>query len=344
MSHEHLFTKVDLGGGLSLNNRLIMAPLSRQMADDNLVPTEAMAKYYARRADAGLIISEAAIISKQAQGYPNSPGIFTAEQVAGWKNVTQRVHENGGKMFSQLWHTGRVSHEYFHGEQPIAPSAIGIEGSVPLMRELEYGVPREMNESDFKKVIHDFAQAAENAKEAGFDGIEIHSANGYLIDQFLHFDSNQRQDKWGGTPENMTRLLLEVIAAVKEKIQFVGVRLSPAAYLNIAHDPRDVAVFSYLLAKLNALDLSYVHTGIFEDDHMDYLDGTVTQFIRRHYHGTVIANGNYSPELAGKAVVRGDADLVAIGRPMIANPDYVEKVRKQSELVEYHESMLLELN
>ncbi len=343
MSREHLFTKVDLGAGLTLNNRLIMAPLSRQMADDELVPTQAMAAYYGRRADAGLIISEAALISQEAQGYANSPGLFNPAQVAGWKMVTDRVHQKGGKIFSQLWHTGRVSHSFFHGTQPIAPSPKGIEGTVPRMRELNYGEPRAMNGADFEKVISDFGNAAANAKKAGFDGVEIHGANGYLLDQFLHYDSNQREDEWGGTPENMSRLLLKVIAAVKQHVQYVGVRLSPAAYLNIEHDARDVAVFDYLLPKLNILELSYVHTGIFEDDPIDYLDGSVTQYIRRHYHGTVIASGGYSPDSAGKAVMRGDADLIAIGRPIIANPDYVEKGRTQAPLIEYDESMLLEL-
>ena len=343
MSREHLFTKVDLGAGLTLNNRLIMAPLTRSMADDALVPTKEMAAYYARRSDTGLIITEATQISKGAQGYPNTPGLYTEAQIEGWKNVTQRVHQNGGKIFAQLWHTGRVSHEIYRGEQPIAPSAIGIDGTVPRARDLTYGVPRAMNIDDIELVIADFATAAANAKKAGFDGVEIHAANGYLIDQFLHYAANQRDDDWGGTPENMSRFLFAIIAAVKPQIQQVGVRLSPAAYFNMEHDARDVAVFDYVLPKLNALELSYVHTGIFEDDPIDYLDGTVTQYIRRHYHGTVIASGGYSPDSAGKAVVRGDADLIAIGRPIIANPDYVEKVRTQAPLVEYDESMLLEL-
>jgi len=345
MSREYLFTKVDLGAGLTLNNRLIMAPMTRSMANDALVATEAMADYYARRSDIGLIITEATLVSKDAQGYPNTPGLFTEAQVGGWKNVTQRVHKNGGKIFAQLWHTGRVSHSFFHGTQPIAPSAIGIEGTVPRSRDLIYGEPRAMIANDFEKVIADFALAAENAKKAGFDGVEIHAANGYLIDQFLHYAANQRTDEWGGTPENMSRFLLALIAAVKQQIQHVGVRLSPAAQFNMQHDLRDVAVFDYLLPKLNALELSYVHSGVAmaKDDHIDYLHGTVTQYIRRHYHGTVIASGGYSPDSAGKTVVRGDADLIAIGRPIIANPDYVEKVRTQKPLVQYDENMLLEL-
>lgn len=340
MSYEHLFSKVDLGADLILNNRLIMAPMSRQMADEQLVPTEAMAEYYGQRADVGLIITEASQISKEAQGYPNAPGLFTEAQIAGWKQITERVHQNGGKIFAQLWHTGRVSHAFFHGSQPIAPSAIGIEGTVPRMRDLIYGEPRAMEKSDFEKVIADFGTAAENAKKAGFDGIEIHAANGYLIDQFLHFSANCREDEWGGDPQGMSRLLFEIIAEVKKKIQHVGVRLSPAAYINIEHDVRDVAVFDYLLPKLNSLDLTYVHTGIFEDADIDHLGGTVTQYIRRHYHGTVIANGSYSPDTANKTVRSGDADLIAIGRPLIANPDYVEKVRTQAQLVEYDANML----
>jgi N-ethylmaleimide reductase len=302
-----------------------------------------MAAYYGRRSDTGLIITEATQISKEAQGYPNTPGLYTEAQVQGWQKVTQRVHQNGGKIFAQLWHTGRVSHSFFHGTQPIAPSPIGIEGTVPRMRELAYSEPRAMTNDDIETVITDFAIAADNAKRAGFDGVEIHAANGYLVDQFLHYATNQRDDQWGGTPENMSRLLFEIIAAVKKQIQHVGVRLSPAAYFNMEHDARDVTVYDYLLPKLNTLELSYVHTGIFEDDHIDYLNGTVTQYLRRHYHGTVIASGGYSPDSAGETVVRGDADLIAIGRPIIANPDYVEKVRRQAPLVEYNESMLLEL-
>ena len=341
MGIEKLFNKVDLGAGLTLNNRLVMAPLTRCMADDDLIPTEAMAAYYGRRADTGLIISEATIVSAGAQGYPNTPGLFTDAQVEGWKHVTARVHAKGGKIFAQIWHVGRVSHPFFlKGEKPWAPSAIAIEGHVPRMRELAYGEPRAMTEGDIEQVISDFADAAANAKKAGFDGVEIHAANGYLIDQFMHYSANQRDDSWGGTPENMTRLALRIIDAVKAEIDHVGVRLSPAAYFNMEHDPRDVAVFDTLLQQLNRLELSYLHTGMFDDAPIDYLEGTVTQYLRRRYRGTVIASGGYTANSGAATVAQGDADLIAIGRPLIANPNYVEKVKNRQPLVAYEDAML----
>ena len=343
MQHNILFNSIELGEALVIKNRIIMAPLTRCMADDNQAPTEDSATYYSKRADTGFIITEATDISPAAQGYPNTPGLYSDVQIEAWKRVTQRVHENNGKIFAQIWHTGRLAHEYFHGQQPMGPSAIGIEGTVPRMRELAYSTPREMTKADIAQVISEFRTAAANAKKAGFDGVEIHGANGYLIDQFLHYDANQRADEYGGTPENMSRFLLAIIEEVKKEIRHVGVRLSPVAYFNMNYDQRDVAVFDYLLNKLNDYHLTYVHTGIFEDAHNDHLNGTVTQYIRRHYRGTVIANGGYSPKTAAQAIENGDADLVAIGRPMIANHDYVEKVKNQHPLNEYKESMLAEL-
>lgn len=196
-----LFQPYALNDVITLNNRIAMAPLTRCMADDDLVPTDAMVAYYARRADAGLIISEATIIRPDAQGYPNTPGLFTQAQIAGWKKVTDAVHANGGKIFAQLWHTGRVAHPaFFAGEYVLAPSALGVEGSVPRRRELQYTVPKAASQAEIKQLVADYAQAAENARLAGFDGVEIHGANGYLIDQFLHFDSNQRSDEYGETP------------------------------------------------------------------------------------------------------------------------------------------------
>lgn len=344
MSQDILFNAVDLGAGLTLNNRLVMAPLTRCMADDDLVPTEAMAAYYGRRADTGLIISEATIISPGAQGYPNTPGLFSEAQIAGWKAVNERVHQNGGKIFAQLWHVGRVSHPAFlNGDTPVAPSALGIEGHVPRMQDLQYGVPRAMTNAEIESVIGDFSVAAANAKKAGFDGVEIHAANGYLIDQFMHYAANERTDQWGGSAENMSRFLLRIIDVVKAEIDHVGVRLSPAAYFNMAHDPRDLSVFDYVLTQLEPLDLCYLHTGMFDDATVDYLDGTVTQYLRRNYTGSVIACGGYSAESAADTVARGDADLIAIGRPLIANPDYIHKVRHQQVLRDYDDTMLEEL-
>ncbi|WP_438464408.1 alkene reductase [Marinomonas sp. PE14-40] len=349
MSHLNtLFHSVDLGANLTLKNRIIMAPLTRSMADDNLVPTEAMAAYYGRRADAGLIISEATLVSQDGQGYPNTPGLYTQAQIDGWKTVTQRVHQNGGKIFAQIWHTGRVSHSIYHnGVLPMAPSAVPIvgHGHVPRTENLEYETPRVITKDEIKRVQNQFAIAAKNAIEAGFDGVEIHGANSYLIDEFLHWDTNRREDEYGGTVENMTRFLIEVIDQVKAAIPEgkVGLRLSPQAYINLEHDDRDKQVFDYLLPLLNQYDLAYVHTGMFSDEPYEHLGGTVTQYIRQHYRGTLIASGGYSVESGAAAIESGDADLIAIGRPFIANPDFVEKVKQEKALVEYNNDMLHEL-
>lgn len=331
-----LLSEFRLSNSLALKNRIVMAPMSRSMASDELVPTAVMADYYARRADVGLIISEATVIAPLGQGYPNTPGLFTAEQVTGWQQVTQKVHENGGKIFAQIWHAGRVSHPvYLKGEKPIAPSAVGLHGRVPRAEGLEYGMPREMSETEIKQLVKDFAAAAANARQAGFDGVELHGANGYLLDQFLHWDTNRRTDGWGGSRENMSRLLFEVVDAVKQEVDHVGLRLSPVAYLHLEHDVRDREVFDYLLEQLNGFDLAYIHTGMSEDNYQSHLDGTVTQYIRSLYRGRVIANGGYDAD-SGRQVLRdGDADMIAIGRPLIANPDYVEKVREKQVLTEY---------
>ena len=198
-----LLTPYRLNDTIELKNRVLMAPLTRCMADENLVPTQDMVEYYARRADTGLIISEATIIRPDGQGYPTTPGLFTREQIQGWKKVTDAVHANGGKMFAQLWHVGRVAHPHFFDGEVLAPSAIGVEGSVPRMRELTYITPKAATTDDIKSLIADFAKAAENAIEAGFDGVEIHGANGYLIDQFLHYEANVREDEYGQTPQNI---------------------------------------------------------------------------------------------------------------------------------------------
>lgn len=247
-----LFENVKLNNTISLNNRILMAPLTRCMAGDDLVPTDDMVKYYAKRAKAGLIISEATIIRPDGQGYPNTPGLFTQAQITGWKKVTDAVHAEGGKMFAQLWHVGRVAHPYFFDGEVLAPSAIGIEGTVPRMRELTYQTPKAVTQEEIAQLVADYAQAAANAIEAGFDGVEIHGANGYLIDQFLHHAANQRIDEYGQTPENMSRFALEVTDAVAERIgaDRVGLRVSPGAYFNMDGDQRDRAVFDYLIKAL----------------------------------------------------------------------------------------------
>ncbi|ALO33800.1 alkene reductase [Colwellia sp. MT41] len=348
---ENLFQPYALNNSISLNNKILMAPLTRCMADDNLVPTQAMADYYGRRAEAGLIISEAVIIRPDGQGYPNTPGLFTQAQIDGWQTVTTAVHKNGGKIFAQLWHTGRVAHPYFYGkgndDAPVlAPSAIGVEGSVPRMRELNYKTPKAVSLDEIKSLVHDYAQAAENAIKAGFDGVEIHGANGYLIDQFLHHDSNQRNDEYGGSSENMIRFALEVVDGIIAKIgnDRTALRVSPGAYFNMAGDSRDRQVFDQLLPELEKRDLAFLHIGIFDDSmEFDYLGGKASSYVRANYSKTLVGVGSYTAETASEAINANKFDLIAIGRPFIANPDYVAKIRNKQPLVSYSEEMLTSL-
>ncbi len=255
---DNLFQPFALNDTIKLKNRIVMAPLTRCMADENLVPTQQMADYYARRAETGLIISEAVIIRPDGQGYPNTPGLFTPAQIDGWRVVTDAVHKNGGKIFAQLWHTGRIAHTHFFGGETVAPSAIAHEGTVPRMRELSYAVPKALSKPEIDQLIVDYTQAAANAIDAGFDGVEIHGANGYLIDQFLHYSSNIREDEYGVTPQNMARFPLQVVDAVTNRIggDRTALRLSPGAYVHIDTDTRDRDVFDYLLKELEKRELA----------------------------------------------------------------------------------------
>lgn len=344
---QALFQPYTLNDTITLSNRIVMAPLTRCMADDDLVPTQAMVDYYARRADTGLIISEATIIRPDGQGYPNTPGLFSEQQIAGWRKVTDKVHENGGKIFAQLWHTGRVAHpHFFGGEYVLAPSALAFEGTVPRMRELVYTTPKAATKEEIEQLVEDYAQAARNAITAGFDGVEIHGANGYLLDQFLHFNSNIREDEFGGTPENMARFPLAVVDAVTAAIgdDRTALRLSPGGYAHLDADARDRAVFDYLLAELEQRELAYLHVGIFDDSMIfEALGGTASQYMRAHYSKTLMGVGGFTPETGNQALEEGKFDLLAIGRPLIANPDYIRKVKAGEPLVEYTEAMLPEL-
>lgn len=340
-----LFEAYYLNTQLALKNKIIMAPLTRRMASDHGVPTELMAAYYARRADAGLIISEGTAIRPDAS-YPNVPGIYNEAQINGWQNVTTKVHAKGGKMFLQLWHVGRVSHpNYLGGELPISASSTKMSGRVHRDQGLFYDQSRAASLAEIEQLVHDYVAAAKHAMLAGFDGVEIHGANGYLLDQFLHYHTNFREDAYGGSPENMTRLPRQIVQAVGEAIGYerVGIRLSPAAYLNeVEGDPRDEAVFEYLLTALNSFPIAYVHTGNFDDSVVfDNLGGkTMTQFIREHYRGVVIAAGSYSFADAVAGIEAKQFDLIAIGRPFIANPNLVEQLKQQMEVQAYDNSML----
>ncbi|BDX07158.1 alkene reductase [Planctobacterium marinum] len=344
---ENLFQPFALNQAIKLQNRIAMAPLTRCMADDELVPTQLSVDYYARRADTGLIITEATIIRPDGQGYPNTPGIFSQAQIDGWKKVTEAVHAKGGTIFLQLWHCGRVSHPFFYkGEHVLAPSAEKVEGTVPRMRELEYQVPKPATKEEIAQLVADYATAAKNAIQAGFDGVEIHGANGYLLDQFLHHDANKRDDEFGGSPENMARFPLQVVDAIIERIgaERTALRVSPGAYFNMQGHQEDRAVFEFLLKELNKRDLAYLHLGLFDDSmQFDYLDGSATDFVRKHYDKTLMGVGGYSAETGSEAIAQERFDLLAIGRPFIANPDYIAKVKSGESLTEYNETMLAEL-
>ncbi|MFT4926741.1 MAG: N-ethylmaleimide reductase, partial [Phenylobacterium sp.] len=332
---QNLFESYRLNSSLTLKNRIIMAPMTRCMADDDLVPTSVMAEYYGRRAEAGLIISEATLIRPDGQGFPNTPGLFTGAQIRGWAKVTDAVHQQGGKMFAQLWHCGRAAHPHFFADGSpastfvLAPSAVALTGNLPRMAELQYVPPKAATIDEINGLIKDYAQAANNAIEAGFDGVEIHGGNGYLIEQFLHYDSNRRTDEYGGSPENMARFALAVTDAVIEQIghERTSLRISPGGHGNIATDSRDRAVLDELLAQLAQRNLAFVHIGIFDDSQQfDFLGGSASEYVRANYHQSLVGVGGYNAQTASVAIAEDKFDLISFARAFIANPDYVTRV------------------
>ena len=339
-----LFNPFELNNEITLNNRIVMAPLTRCFADKELVPTQLMSEYYARRADVGLIISEATIIDPLGQGYPNTPGIFNKKQIKGWKIVTKAVHEKGGKIFCQLWHTGRVAHSCYTKEQPVGASAVSWHGKVPRTDDLEYEMPRELSTVEVKRLVGKYVKAAKNAIKAGFDGVEIHGANGYLIDQFLRQQTNKRKDKFGGSKKKRAKFALEIVKGISRAIgcNKTAIRLSPQAYVHLEYTKDDEKTYKYLLKKLSKKNICYVHLGAFSDHYIfDYLGGIkASEFIRKHYKGNFISCGGYSLKTAQQEIKDRKVDLVAIGRPLIANPDYIQKVKNNQELIEYDMSML----
>lgn len=329
-----------------LKNRIIMAPMTRNKSNDDLTATTAMADYYARRADAGLIITEGTIIRPDARAFTHVAGIFNQQQIDSWQTVTQAVHQQNGLIFLQLWHVGRASHpDFLDGQLPISASATVMTQRAPRANGLNHGQSRAVSADEIQGLISSYAQAAKNAIKAGFDGVEIHGANGYLIDQFLHYHTNHREDEFGGSPENMARFALEIVKACGNAIGFnrVGLRLSPGGYLNeIVGDSRDSAVFESLLTQLNSLPIAYVHTGNFDDrvKFPELNDLTMTQFIRQYYRGTLIACGSYSFSNAQEKIHQNEFDLIALGRPFIANPDLITRLQNQQEILNYDRSML----
>ena len=339
MSQIDLFTPVRVGS-LELPNRLVMAPMTRSRAGDGTAPTALMTEYYAQRASAGLIVTEATQVSDTAQGYPSTPGIHTNTQAAGWRNVTEAVHARGGRIFVQLWHVGRISHPMFqpNGALPIAPSAIAAKGELYTGEGMKpFPVPRALETAEIPGLIRDFAEAAKRAVfDAGFDGVEIHGANGYLIDQFLRDGTNQRTDEYGGSVENRARFLLEVVEATVNAIgaERVGVRLSPNGTFNDMSDSDPAALFGYVAKALSHYGLAYLHVIEGIDGPMALPAGAkpVAADLRAAFKGTFIINGGYTRETADAALAKGEADLVSLGVPFIANPDLAVRLKHGSPL------------
>lgn len=314
-----------------------MAPLTRCRADAEHVPTELMAEHYAQRASAGLIIAEATMAMEGCSAFWREPGIYSEAQVAGWKRVTDAVHAKGGKIFLQIWHGGRACHPSLNdGRVPVAPSALAItndEVHTPEGKQA-YTVPRELQDSEIPAIIEGFRVAAENAKRAGFDGVEVHGANGYLLDEFLRDGANRRSGPYGGTVENRARLLLEVIEAVAGVWgdDRVGVRLSPLNSFNSMEDSDPVGLVTWLAKRLNDYNLAYLH--LMRADFLGEQQADVISPVRANYFGNLILNMGYSGTEAEVTVNSGVADAIAFGVPFIANPDLPERLREGAELNE----------
>ncbi|HID49906.1 MAG TPA: alkene reductase [Chromatiales bacterium] len=332
-----LFTPIQLGP-YSLPNRIVMAPMTRNRAGPGNVPTPLTVEYYVQRASAGLIITEGSPVSPQAVGYPATPGIHTEEQVAGWRQVTDAVHDAGGRIFIQLWHTGRVAHPDLQpgGALPVAPSALPAAGEAMTFEGPKpHVLPRALETGEIPDIIEQFRTAARNAQAAGFDGAEIHGANGYLLDQFLRDGSNQRTDEYGGPVENRARLLLEVTAAVAEvwDASRVGVRLSPLQPFNGMRDSDPRATFGHVVERLNEQELAYLHiTEMGQDSPGTAGPAFDLSVLRQIYRGTCMINGGYHRDSANAALQAGRADLVSFGVLFLANPDLPARFAKGAPL------------
>lgn len=327
-------------GDLTLPNRIVMAPMTRNRAGDADVPVLLTVTYYVQRASAGMIITEGSQVSPQGVGYVHTPGIYSEAQVAGWKKVTEAVHRNGGRIFIQLWHVGRVSHpDFLGGDLPVAPSALPVEGFVHTPGgKKPIPVPRALKTDEVPDIVRQFRQAAENARAAGFDGVEIHGANGYLLDQFLRRGSNKRTDVYGGNLENRARLPLEVTKAVIEVWgrDRVGYRISPHNNANSMSDANPLETFSYFTRELNKTGLGYLHLIEPIGDRAGFVppEARLGPTLRRIFERTFILNGGYGLQSGNEAIIRGEADLIAFGVPFLANPDLPERFRQNEPLNE----------
>ena len=331
-----LFDPVEMGT-LALPNRIMMAPLTRGRATKDAVPTALMGEYYAQRADAGLVISEATGISREGLGWPYAPGLWTDDQVEGWKPVVAAVHEAGGRIVAQLWHMGRLVHPDLGGGQPIAPSAlVAPHRALTYDGRKDYVAPRAMTTSDIERVIGDYATAARNAIRAGFDGVQIHGANGYLIDQFLRDGANHRVDGYGGSIANRLRFMREVVQAVAAAvgIERTSIRLSPIGEVQGANDSDNAALFTEAAADLEALGVPWIelrepgpHSTFRAAD-----EPPVSPAMRRVFSGKIVLNSDYDGDSAAERMAEGVADAISFGRPFIANPDLVARLRAGAAL------------
>ena len=325
-------------GPITLPNRLVMAPLTRNRAvPPGMVPSPLAVDYYGQRASAGLLVTEASQVSQQGQGYQDTPGIYSKEQVGGWQRVTDRVHERGGRIFIQIWHVGRISHTSLQpgGGKPVAPSAIRAKGKTFVNGIFtEISEPRALELSEIAGIIEDFRRAAANANAAGFDGVEIHGANGYLLDQFAKDGTNKRTDAYGGSIENRARLMLEVAKVVASEAgsERTGIRISPVTPANDVSDSNPQPLFDHIADELDALKLTYIHViegatgGPRDFATFDYAS------LRKRFRGAYIANNGYDFELATRQLDAGAADLIAFGKPFISNPDLVERLKRGAPL------------
>ena len=336
---KDLFAPFQLGS-IALANRIVMAPLTRSRALAGNVPGPLTVDYYSQRASVGLIIAEATQISATAQGYPSTPGIHTAEQVEGWRKVTQSVHAKGGKIFLQIWHTGRMSHTAYqpHEQAPVAPSAIAAKAKTFVAGQgmVDTSLPRALETAEIPGIVNDFRTAARNAIDAGFDGIEVHGAHGYLLDAFLRDGSNHRTDIYGGSIENRARFLLEVMAAVTAEIgaDKVGVRLSPVSPVNDSNESHPQPLFEYVVRELEKLHPVYIHVveghtgGPRDNAPFDY------EALHKLYSGIWMVNNGYSKDMAQEAIHSGQGDLVSFGRAIISTPDLVRRLKENQPLNE----------
>lgn len=339
MSSKNLFNPLKVGS-LVLNNRILMAPLTRCRAVQNHLPNDLMAQYYAQRATAGLIISEATMIQENTSAFITEPGIYNSDMIAGWRKTTNAVHKEGGKIFLQIWHGGRVSHpDMNNGHENVAPSAIAVSSEVYTPKGLKaHATPRALLDSEIPNYINYFKIAATNAKAAGFDGVEIHGANGYLIDQFLRDGSNKRSGPYGGNINNRCRFLFDIISEVSSVFgsDRVGLRLSPLNSFNSMKDSDPVGLTRYISKELNNFNLAYLH--IMRSDFLGIQNLPVADVARHEFKGVLIGNMGYSVEEAESAILQNKIDAVAFGRYFISNPNLVQKIRDNRTLTEADQS------